>query len=93
MERSRPSAGAARNSAAPCLSETSMGVIDDTFLKYYQILTALRRGSLGSSFSGGLGLSRRQVRFQFVLSNLALANRNLPAIIWCFVSRTRLASE
>jgi hypothetical protein len=24
----------------------------------------------------------------FVFSNLALANRDLPAIIWCFVSRT-----
>ncbi len=29
----------------------------------------------------------------FIFSNLALANRNLPAIIWCFVSRTRLASS
>src|SRR5260370_42229857 len=70
-----------------------MGVIDDTFLKYYQILTALRRGSLGPVSAAQLGLSLCQVRFQFVLSNLALANRNLPAIIWCFASRTRLASE
>src|ERR1700687_4218036 len=28
-----------------------------------------------------------------VLGNLALANRNLPAIIWCFVNRIRLASD
>jgi hypothetical protein len=27
-----------------------------------------------------------------ILSNFALANGNLPAIIWCFASRTRLAS-
>ena len=29
----------------------------------------------------------------FVFNNLALANRNLPAIIWCFVNRTRLAKS
>jgi hypothetical protein len=29
----------------------------------------------------------------FVSNNLALANRNLPDIIWCFVSRTRLAKN
>jgi hypothetical protein len=28
----------------------------------------------------------------FVFSNLALANRDLPAIIWCFARRTRLAN-
>jgi hypothetical protein len=28
-----------------------------------------------------------------LFSNLALANRNLPDIIWCFVDRTRLASS
>src|SRR5271154_33177 len=29
----------------------------------------------------------------FVFNNLALANRNLPDIIWCFVNRTRLANS
>jgi hypothetical protein len=28
-----------------------------------------------------------------LLRNFSLANRNLPAIIWCFASRTRLASS
>jgi hypothetical protein len=30
--------------------------------------------------------------FNLFASNFALANWNLPAIIWCFASRTRLAS-
>src|SRR5450759_4422652 len=54
------------------------------FLKYYQILTASRRGSQGQgprcvALIGPWG----HVRFQLVLSNFPLANRNLPAILFC----------
>ena len=95
-----PSAGAARNSSAPFLSESSMGVIDDTGFSILSNTYGLpsRHSGLGSKVLGG-GLSPGSYSFPGVLSdlsamsqqslsNFALANRNLPAIIWCFVNRT-----
>jgi len=92
-----PSVGAARNSVAPCLSESSMGMIEDTgfsnIIKYLRLFTELRSrfqmGHLCRGFSVWPGVTSRNRR---IFCNFSLANWNLPAIIWCFVSRTRLAS-
>src|SRR4029077_19959452 len=95
-----PSAGAARCSAAPFFSESSMGVIEDTGFSILSNTYGLRsrHSGLGSKVLGDelkLGVIFVSVRSgqclsvsQQSLSNFALANRNLPAIIWCFVNRT-----
>jgi len=62
-------------------------VIDDTFLKSYQILTVSGGGRAGPLPSSATS-SAAQGHILFLFGNLMLANRNLPAMIWCFVGRT-----
>ena len=90
-----PSAGDARSPLF--LSESSMGVMEDTgflnIIKYLQTSGEARR-------LRDLWLIRGHIpdhvsvhyRVYYSTFNFALAKRNLPAIIWCFVNRTRLAS-
>ena len=73
-----------------------MGVIDDTGFSILSNTYGLwsRRSGLGShGLGGGLGQGSNSYPCgcRQTVNNFALANRNLPAIIWCFVNRIRLA--
>src|SRR3981189_2680821 len=81
VERRIPSAGAARCSAAPFLSESSMGVIDDTGFSILSNTYGFpsRRFGLGPGVLGG-GFGQGSHSFPPVLSHVSACLSNLSAI-------------